>query len=201
MEVLLDMPSGAEYQPLPELSTSICRQRCRTQCSRSIGRLKLCHRVVDGLCGREPPHRGDYSASWSSDEWRELLDSLAALFRRAVGADSSDEEVVAGLSHAGSSHAQSVLTVLTARRQEIRDALLGRSNSISSALLQDFDWQLKLAVSSDKSSSLHTPLLSLSLDVRDNTALQSVTMEMNREELNTLVSSLEAANKVVMQLK
>ncbi|XP_040056469.2 COMM domain-containing protein 8 [Gasterosteus aculeatus] len=163
--------------------------------------LTLCHRVVDGLCGREPPHRGDYSASWSSDEWRELLDSLAALFRRAVGADSSNEEVVAGLSHAGSSHAQSVLTVLTARRQEIRDALLGRSNFISSALLQDFDWQLKLAVSSDKSSSLHTPLLSLSLDVRDNTALQPVTMEMNREELNTLVSSLEAANKVVMQLK
>lgn len=59
----------------------------------ALSAVQLCHRVVDGLCGREPPHRGDYSASWSSDEWRELLDSLAALFRRAVGADSSDEEV------------------------------------------------------------------------------------------------------------
>ncbi|KAM8913579.1 COMM domain-containing protein 8 isoform 3-T3 [Spinachia spinachia] len=163
--------------------------------------LTLCHRVVDGLCGREPPHKGDYSASWSSEEWLELLDSLVALFRRAVGTNSSDEEVLVGLLDAGRSHAQSVLTVLTARRQEIRDALLDRSNSISSAALQDFDWQLKLAVSSDKSSSLHTPLLSLSLDVRDNTALQCVTIEMNREELNTLISSLEAANKVVMQLK
>ncbi|KAL6105049.1 commd8 [Pungitius sinensis] len=163
--------------------------------------LTLCHRVVDGLCGRQPPQRGHYSASWSSEEWLELLRSLAALFCHAVGTNSSDEEVLAGLVDAGSSHAESVRTVLTARRQEIRDALLDRSNSISSAALQDFDWQLKLAVSSDKSSSLHTPLLSLSLDVRDNTALQSVTMEMNREELNTLISSLEAANKVVMQLK
>lgn len=55
---------------------------------------------------------------------------------------------------------------------------------------------LQVALSSDKISSLHTPLLSLSLDVKENSALRSFTMEMNREELNTLVSSLEAANKV-----
>lgn len=55
---------------------------------------------------------------------------------------------------------------------------------------------LQLALSSDKISSLHTPLLSLSLDLRENGALRPVTMEMNREELNTLINSLEAANKV-----
>lgn len=55
---------------------------------------------------------------------------------------------------------------------------------------------LQLALSSDKISSLHTPLLSLSLDVRENGALRPVTVEMNKEELNTLISSLEAANKV-----
>lgn len=55
---------------------------------------------------------------------------------------------------------------------------------------------LQLALSSDKISALHTPLLALSLDLRENGALQSVTMEMSREELNTLISSLEAANKV-----
>lgn len=55
---------------------------------------------------------------------------------------------------------------------------------------------LQLALSSDKISSLHTPLLSLNLDVRENGALQSVTVEMNKEELSTLISSLETANKV-----
>ncbi|XP_031722633.1 COMM domain-containing protein 8 isoform X1 [Anarrhichthys ocellatus] len=170
-------------------------------CIVGILQLNLCHRVVDGLCGREPPHRGDHGASWNLEEWLELLDSLTALFRRAVGSNSSDEEVLAGLADVDSSHAESVLSVLRARREEIRDSLLDRTNSISSATLQDFDWQLKLALSSDKISSLHTPLLSLSLDVRENRALRSVTMEMNREELNTLISSLEAANKVVLQLK
>ncbi|XP_035465467.1 COMM domain-containing protein 8 [Scophthalmus maximus] len=163
--------------------------------------LKLCHRVVDGLCGREPPRQGDYSAAWSLEEWLQLLSSLMAFFRLAVGNNSSDEEVLAGLTDLDSSHAEMLLSVLRAREEEIHRALLERTNSISSATLQDFDWQLKLALSSDKISSLHTPLLSLSLDLRVNGDLRPVTMEMNREELSTLISSLEAANKVVLQLK
>ncbi|KAL3048780.1 COMM domain-containing protein 8 [Trematomus bernacchii] len=163
--------------------------------------IKFCHRVVDGLCGREPPRRSEHSTTWSPEEWLQLLDSLSAFYRRAVGSDSSEEEVLGGLADVGSSHAEAVLSVLRARREEIHHALLDRTNSISSATLQDFDWQLKLSLSSDKISSLHTPLLSLSLDVREDAALRSVTMEMNREELNTLISSLEAANKVVLQLK
>ncbi|XP_070698838.1 COMM domain-containing protein 8 [Pempheris klunzingeri] len=163
--------------------------------------LKLCHRVVDDLCGRGPPRREDYSATWSLEDWLELLNSLTALFCLAVGNNSSDEEVLARLSGIGSSQAEAVLSVLRVRRDEIRRALLGRTDAISSATLQDFDWQLKLALSSDKISSLHTPLLSLSLDMRENRTPRSLTMEMNREELNKLISSLEAANKVVLQLK
>ncbi|KAM9354545.1 COMM domain-containing protein 8 [Pholidichthys leucotaenia] len=163
--------------------------------------LELCHRVVDGLCGREPPSRGNYGTTWSLQEWLQLLDRLAELFRLAVGSDSSDEEVLAMLSDVSGSHADAVLRVLRGRWEEIQRALLDRTSAISTATLQDFDWQLKLALSSDKISSLHTPLLSLSLDVRENGVLRPVTMELNREELGTLISSLEAANKVVLQLK
>ncbi|KAM4723834.1 COMM domain-containing protein 8 [Anableps anableps] len=163
--------------------------------------VKLCHRVVDGLCGREPPCRSDYSTTWSLEEWLQLLDFLTGLFRLAVGNNVPDEEVLAKLSAADHSHAEAVLSVLRARQEEIRRALLDRTNSISSVTLQDFDWQLKLALSSDKISSLNTPLLSLCLDVRENGALRPITMELNREELSTLISSLEAANKVVLQLK
>lgn len=53
-------------------------------------------------------------------------------------------QVLAGLSDVGSSHAETVLSVLRARQEEIRHALLERTASISSATLQDFDWQLKV---------------------------------------------------------
>lgn len=157
--------------------------------------------MVDGLCGRESPHRGDYSATWGPQEWLELLGSLTALFRLAVVNKTSDEVVLSSLSNVSTSQAEAVLSVLRAREEEIRCALLDRTDSISTARLQDFDWQLKLALSSDKISSLHAPLLSLSLDVQENGALQSVTVEMNRKELGMLISSLESANKVMLQLK
>ncbi|XP_036065812.1 COMM domain-containing protein 8 isoform X1 [Oryzias melastigma] len=163
--------------------------------------VKLCHRLVDGLCGREPPRRGEYGASWSLEEWLRLRDSLTAVFCRSVGSNAADEEVLAELQTSCSRHAPAVLNVLRARRREIRLALLGRTNCMSSAVLQDFDWNLKLALSSDKISSLNTPLLSLSLDVRENGALRPVAVEMNKEELSALISSLEAANKVMLQMK
>lgn len=49
--------------------------------------------MVDGLCGREPPNRGDYGTTWTLEEWLELLNSLIALFCLAVGNNSSDKEV------------------------------------------------------------------------------------------------------------
>ncbi|KAM9777448.1 COMM domain-containing protein 8 [Neosynchiropus ocellatus] len=163
--------------------------------------IRLCHRGIDRFCCQKLPSREDYSSSWSLQEWLQKLDSLAAIFRLAVGNNSSDEEVLASLSGIDKSHAQALLSVLRAREGEIRQALLHTTNSMSSTTLQDFDWQLKLALSSDKISSLHAPLLSLCLDVREDGALRPVTLEISKEELNMLINSLEAANKVVLQLK
>uniref|UniRef100_A0A672YHS7 COMM domain containing 8 n=1 Tax=Sphaeramia orbicularis TaxID=375764 RepID=A0A672YHS7_9TELE len=111
------------------------------------------------------------------------------------------ETVLSILSDLDGGRAEAVLKVLNGRRDELRRALLRRTHHISSAVLQDFDWQLKLSLSSSQISSLQTPLLSLSLDVREGGATRPVTMEMNREELNTLISSLEAANKVILEVK
>ncbi|KAL4641869.1 COMM domain-containing protein 8 [Arapaima gigas] len=159
------------------------------------------HRVVDGVCGRSRPQMEDYGNRWSVAEWTELVDTLAALFCFAVGRKCSEEEVKESLLDLDSSYSNAILACLNARHDEIRLALVERTNCISSAQLQDFDWQLKLALSSDKISSLQTPLLNLSLDVKEGGVLRPVSMEMNREELQMLINSLEAANKVVLQLK
>ncbi|KAG7458977.1 hypothetical protein MATL_G00226390 [Megalops atlanticus] len=161
---------------------------------------KFLHRVVDGVCGRNPPRMTDYSM-WSLTEWLELLDGLSSFFRFAVGKKCSDEEVLESLGDLDSGHRDAVLTCLKGRRDEIRHALLERTNAVSSAQLQDFDWQIKLALSSDKISSLQMALLNLNLDVKQDGVVKPVSIELNREELQTLISSLEAANKVVLQLK
>ncbi|XP_038947639.1 COMM domain-containing protein 8 isoform X1 [Rattus norvegicus] len=90
---------------------------------------------------------------------------------------------------------------LKSRKNEIKQALLGEIVDISCAQLQDFDWQLKLALSSDKIATLQMPLLNLHLDVKEDGEVKPYSVEMSKEELQSLISSLEAANKVVLQLK
>ncbi|XP_072563066.1 COMM domain-containing protein 8 isoform X2 [Paramormyrops kingsleyae] len=164
-------------------------------------RCSFLHRVVDGVCGRSPPKMADYGTRWSLTEWMELLDALSAIFRLAVGKNIPDKEVKESLAELDSSYSDAILSCLKARNEEIRQSLVERTNAVSSAQLQDFDWQIKLALSSDKISTLQTPLLNLSLDIREGGAVRPVSIEMNREELQSLVSSLEGANKVVLQLK
>lgn len=96
---------------------------------------------------------------------------------------------------------EAIIKCLKARKEEIRNALVETVNAISSAQLQDFDWQLKLALSSDKISMLQMPLLNLDLDVRENGEIKPISIEMNKEELQNLINALEAANKIVLQLK
>eukprot|EP00069_Balaena_mysticetus_P009843 bmy_20383T0 len=90
---------------------------------------------------------------------------------------------------------------LKSRKDEIRQALLEEIVDISSSQLQNFDWQLKLALSSDKIATLQMPLLNLHLDVKENGEVKPYSVEMSKEELQNLINSLEAANKVVLQLK
>ncbi|XP_019336744.1 COMM domain-containing protein 8 isoform X2 [Alligator mississippiensis] len=157
---------------------------------------KFLHKVVDGICGRAYPRYPDYSSVWNLTGWMEIVEETATYFKTTVGKNLSDEEAAQQLNELNSSYQEAIIKCLKARKEEIRPALVEKINAISSAQLQDFDWQLKLALSSDKISMLQIPLLNLDLDVRENGEIKPVSIEMNKEELQNLINALEAANKL-----
>ncbi|XP_054846133.1 COMM domain-containing protein 8 [Eublepharis macularius] len=163
--------------------------------------LKFLHQVVDGVCGRAYPRYQDYNTVWNLTEWMEVLEQVATYFKSTVGKNLSDEEALQQLSELSADSQRVIVTCLKGRKPDIRHALIQRTDAISSARLQDFDWQLKLALSSDKLSVLQMPLLNLDLDVSEDGDPKQLSVEMNKEELQNLLSALEAANKVVLQLK
>lgn len=162
---------------------------------------QLLHKTIDGLCGRAYPLSQDYQSIWDSAEWVHVLEDITRFFKAAVGKNLSDEEIFQQLNQLNSSHQEAIMKCLKSRKDEIKQALLGEIIDISSAQLQDFDWQLKLALSSDKIATLQMPLLNLQLDVKENGEVKPYSIEMSKEELQNLINSLEAANKVVLQLK
>ncbi|NXA46615.1 COMD8 protein, partial [Nothocercus julius] len=162
--------------------------------------LQFLHKVIDGVCGRAYPRYQDYGTVWSLAEWMEVLEETMVYFKNAVGKNVSEEEAAERLNELNSNCQEAITKCLKGRKEEIRNALVERVNAISSAQLQDFDWQLKLALSSDKISMLQMPLLNLDLDVRENGEIKPISIEMNKEELQNLINALEAANKVVFLL-
>ncbi|XP_065692850.1 COMM domain-containing protein 8 isoform X1 [Patagioenas fasciata] len=158
--------------------------------------LEFLHKVVDGICGRAYPRYQDYGSIWSLSEWMEVLEETVTYFKTMVGKNISDEEAAQQINALNSNHQEAITKCLKGRKEEIRNALVESVNAISSAQLQDFDWQLKLALSSDKISMLQMPLLNLDLDVRENGEIKPISIEMNKEELQNLINALEAANKV-----
>ncbi|XP_019381917.1 PREDICTED: COMM domain-containing protein 8 [Gavialis gangeticus] len=157
---------------------------------------KFFHKVVDGICGRAYPRYPDYTSVWNLTEWMEIVEETATYFKTTVGKNLSDEEAGQQLNELNSSYQEAIIKCLKARKEDIGRALVEKINAISSAQLQDFDWQLKLALSSDKISMLQMPLLNLDLDVRENGEIKPVSIEMNKEELQNLINALEAANKL-----
>ncbi|XP_064222875.1 COMM domain-containing protein 8 isoform X4 [Aotus nancymaae] len=160
---------------------------------------QLLHKIIDGICGRAYPVYQDYHSVWESEEWIHVLEDVTKFFKAVVGKNLSDEEILQQLNQLNSSHQETIMKCVKSRKDEIKQALLREIVAISSAQLQDFDWQL--ALSSDKIAALRMPLLSLHLDVKENGEVKPYSIEMSREELQNLIHSLEAAYKVVLQLK
>ncbi|XP_006872739.1 PREDICTED: COMM domain-containing protein 8 [Chrysochloris asiatica] len=163
--------------------------------------LQLLHKIIDGICGQNYPLHQDYHSIWDSTEWIHVLEDTTTFFKTTVGKNVSDEEIYQQLNQLNSCHQEAIMKCLKSRADEIKQALSGEIVAISSAQLQDFDWQLKLALSSDKIATLQMPLLNLHLDVKENGEVKPYSVEMSKEELQNLINSLEAANKVVLQLK
>ncbi|KAG8142418.1 putative COMM domain-containing protein [Naja naja] len=122
-------------------------------------KMKLLEKLPAAETAKAVPRHRDYDTIWNLTEWMEVLEETASYFRKTIGKDLSEEELL------------------------------------------NFDWQLKLALSSDKLSMLQMPLLNLDLDLSKDGDLKFTSVEMNKEELQALINALEAANKVVLQLK
>ncbi|XP_041439773.1 COMM domain-containing protein 8 [Xenopus laevis] len=123
------------------------------------------------------PRLQDYGNIWSYQEWLEVLEDSATFFKNSIGTDVNADE---------STKAMSCGAILLA------DLTNGKPQ------LQ-YNWQL--ALSSDNLSALQMPLVNLDLDIAKNGSVTPVSVEMNKEELQNLINSLEAAYKVVLQLK
>ncbi|XP_018420454.1 PREDICTED: COMM domain-containing protein 8 [Nanorana parkeri] len=118
------------------------------------------HKVIDGICGQAYPRFQDYGSVWNLREWLQVLEDTEAFMKALVGKDEPQEKLDNQLNGFTAEYQEAILKCMKSRKFELKDALLQKVCAMSSAYLQDFDWQLKLAPKSDQLCALQVPVLS-----------------------------------------
>lgn len=165
---------------------------------------RFVHGAVSGFCEKEGVSYEGFASKLSLAEYKQLKQSLSNDVLQAICRDGiTREEVSKRLQKLGASaeSADLVAKCLWVRREEVKGQLVRDSCRISQSYLSDFDWRLKLVMSSDKLSSIQQPVVSLDLTLATAGRRETENIELSREELATLITSLEAANRVVTQLR
>ncbi|XP_060592235.1 COMM domain-containing protein 8-like [Ruditapes philippinarum] len=161
----------------------------------------LLHRLVDGTCHRPRPSYDEFSKVWSLQDWWTLTDAYTDLFKEAVKNTWTKDMLLENLEGLDADYKSVIFDVIDSRRADIRGQLLCDSHAISQANMTDFDWKLKLVMSSDKISSVQEPVLALDMEVQTTDGRKTVSVELNKEQLSNMINSLEGANKALVQLK
>jgi len=160
---------------------------------------QLVNRVIDGVCGRNKPQYTDYSKVWSLEEWWQVTDAVEKICMDFGKNRLTQDEVRAKLSSLPDDYKGAIVESFVVRTDDIVASLVTRTNSVSHTTLDNFDWKVKLALAGDKLASIQQPLVTVAMDLTSGDVTSPTSIEMNKEELKMLITSLEAASKVVTQ--
>ncbi|KAG8197424.1 hypothetical protein JTE90_014909 [Oedothorax gibbosus] len=153
---------------------------------------KLLHHLVDVFCGHKNNYE-NYSETYGLLEWWDLSAASDKFFRHY---QSSGEDP--DLSALPQDYQIILKETLDIRNNDMRNRLIEKTHEISPAFLHDFDWKLKLALASDKMAQINEPRLLLDLNISGDRD-KSLSLDLSKEELKSLISEMEKANKALQE--
>ncbi|KAL9972546.1 hypothetical protein ACROYT_G018874 [Oculina patagonica] len=164
---------------------------------------KITHELLDCICTGKNLRYQSFGKIWTTEEWKFLQQAGKETLKGFTARGLNKEQISKELDRFSLSAEvkQAVLDSVWPRQEEVRQSLVLSTAAITNSYLKDFDWKVKMTMSSDKLASIKEPVVAVDFDVVESGKDRNVSVELTKEELNNLISSLEAANKVVMQLR
>ncbi|XP_012222596.1 COMM domain-containing protein 8-like [Linepithema humile] len=155
---------------------------------------ELLHACVDEICGRPGPsyHKFSNSMDWSKAEYEGVYKLISTLLRNPASLYMVEEKMPQEYHELPEQVQQNILTCLKVRREHLTNALLREHYKRKLPTIVDFDWRLKLVMGSSKIASLRESLLQLDLIVEDTESRRIINLELNKDELDTIINALEA---------
>eukprot|EP00939_MAST-03C_sp_MAST-3C-sp1_P001917 g1917.t1 len=169
---------------------------------------RFVHRVIDDLCGRNHDFVVLYGRviSETTTNIHDLVEGTKIFTIDSFGDDHSEETVATALSNSTKlpeKLCQVVARTIKGRTEEISRGLVRKATQgFSQAYLKDFDWSLRVALSSEKLSKLREPLLILSLYLTrlDGSRTEHV-VELTKPKFQELLNTLGEINGAMQRTR
>ncbi|PVD34892.1 hypothetical protein C0Q70_06173 [Pomacea canaliculata] len=158
---------------------------------------KLSHIIAEQITFNKVPSSEACMKKLSNEEWCHVTRLLSKFYKTAIKQALSEEQIQECLHQLPEEQKTAIKNAISTHRQDLRLSLLDDTTAVSQCVLKDFDWQLKLVMSSDKLSSVNEPLLNVDLNLQDGTgSFEQVAVELDQADLKKFLASLEACSKV-----
>jgi len=154
---------------------------------------ELLHACVDEICGRPGPSYRKFvnSMDWTRAEYEGVYKLILSLLRNPATIYMVEEKMPQEYHELPEQVQQIILTCLKVRREQLTNALLREHYKRKLPTVIDHDWRLKLVMGSSKMASLRESLLQLDLIVEVKESRRIINLELNKDELDTMINSLE----------
>eukprot|EP00112_Aurelia_sp_Birch-Aquarium-sp1_P013987 Seg2995.4 transcript_id=Seg2995.4/GoldUCD/mRNA.D3Y31 product="COMM domain-containing protein 8" protein_id=Seg2995.4/GoldUCD/D3Y31 len=164
---------------------------------------KFLHQLINSLCKQKGPLFKNFNSIWNIKEWIMVSDSWLAKIRSWVGDTIGKDEIRNQLLKEDfpDDWISRILICITLRKNDIKQSLTNQTTNIAQSSMKNFDWKVKMVMSSDKLASIREPLANVDFELDTEDGRKTVALEMSKGELKMLIDKLEAANKVVVQLR
>lgn len=163
------------------------------------------HTCVDILCGREHGLEAFGKVGEVGEVAEMCTNYIKSIVRSYQGKEVEEAKVVQQLASGNvtESMAKTIYTVVVARRDEIEERLKQQASQLFPRHLKDFDWSVRLITSSDHISSTKKAVMMLTLTTQNETTgnAEDVTVELSREDLDSLLENCNDINGVIQELR
>ncbi|KAK7067848.1 hypothetical protein SK128_016588 [Halocaridina rubra] len=160
--------------------------------------IKFVHHVIDEMCGGVCVSHENYEETPLDTFWI-ATQTVKTLAQSIAVENTTEDEALTFLQALDKELSQEIYEALQSRKEEVTKFMVQESIA-STRHLKDFDWNVKLAVASDKVLNLNEPYVSLQLHTSTGTTdfdedTKNISVEMTLTEVDRLLENLKEVQK------
>lgn len=156
--------------------------------------IKFVHHVIDSMCGGTSVSHKEFEGCPLDKFWL-AVQSAKSIIKDLSTGKSSRDEILEILKPLGQETTEKILSAVSVREDEIKKALIQESLK-DTIHLKDFDWNVRLAVASDKVLDLNESIMTLHLHTLNaDKGNNTLTVEMSPDQVDRLIEQLKGARE------